>query len=146
MPLDVRFLRKEDAAVLDHVAAAVFDDPLVRQATKDFLADDRHHIVVAIDADVVVGFVTAVHYLHPDKSRPELWINEVGVAPSHHRRGVGKSMMKAVLQLGAEIGCSVAWVMTERDNVAAMELYRSAGALADPTDHVMFSFDMGEPD
>ena len=27
------------------------------------------------------------HYLHPDKSAPELFVNEIGVAPTHRRQG-----------------------------------------------------------
>jgi hypothetical protein len=34
---------------------------------------------MATAGDTVVGFASAVHYVHPDKA-PELWINEVGVA------------------------------------------------------------------
>jgi len=42
--------------------------------------DPRHHLVVAVE-HVVVGFCSAVDYIQPDKP-PELWINEVGVAPT----------------------------------------------------------------
>ena len=40
--------------------------------------------------------LSAVHYVHPDKLRPELWINEVGVAASHRRRGLGTRLLLAV--------------------------------------------------
>ena len=31
-----------------------------------------------MDEEQIVGFASAVHYVHPDKP-PELWINEMGV-------------------------------------------------------------------
>jgi len=65
----------------------VFDGPIDPVLTRKFLNDPRHHIVVAIHDEVVVGFASAVHYVHPDKA-PQLWINEVAVAPPHRRRGL----------------------------------------------------------
>jgi aminoglycoside 6'-N-acetyltransferase I len=59
----------------------------------EFLRDERHHLAVAIEDETVVGFASGVHYVHPDKPA-ELWINEVGVAPSHHRRGIGKPLLQ----------------------------------------------------
>ena len=61
-----------DAAVLEHVADGVFDNPLDAGWTAEFLADPRHHMAVALDGNQVVGMASAVHYLHPDKP-PELW-------------------------------------------------------------------------
>lgn len=138
--LDIRILRAGDEAVLDRVAADVFDDPIVPAAARAFVADPRHHLAVAIDDGVVVGFVSAVHYLHPDKASPELWINEVGVAETHQGRGLAKRLMAAILEAGRGLGCSEAWVLTERDNTPAMRLYASAGGIEAPKDAVMFTF------
>lgn len=138
--LDIRILRAGDEAALDRVALDVFDDPIVPAAARAFLADPRHHLAVAIDDGVVVGFVSAVHYLHPDKPSPELWINEVSVAESHRGRGLAKRILGALLEAGRALGCSEAWVLTERDNTPAMRLYASMGGVEAPKDAVMFSF------
>lgn len=138
--IEIRILRAGDEAALDRVAPDVFDDPIVPAAARAFVDDPRHHLAVAIDDGVVVGFVSAVHYLHPDKARPELWINEVGVAETHQGRGLAKRLMAAVLEAGRGLGCSVAWVLTERDNAPAMRLYASAGGVEAPKDAVMFTF------
>lgn len=50
----------------------VFDDPIIAKATSAFLADPRHHLVVAIASGTVVGFASAVHYVHPDKEQEGL--------------------------------------------------------------------------
>ena len=121
-------------------AADVFDDPIDPRAAAEFLADPRHHIAVALDAGVVVGFVSAVHYVHPDKPAPEMWINEVGVAASHRGQGVGRAVVAAMLDRARALGCTEAWVLTERDNPAAMRLYASGGGVEAPSDSVMFTF------
>lgn len=140
MATEIRILRGGQKSVLDRVASNVFDDPIDPQTTKEFLNDPRHHLAVAIDDGIVVGFASAVHYVHPDKHCPELWINEVGVSPTHQRRGIGKSLMVALFELARDIGCVDAWLGTERDNHAAMHLYTSLGGEEVKEDTVIFTF------
>jgi ribosomal protein S18 acetylase RimI-like enzyme len=140
MAIETRILGPHDGHVLDHVAPDVFDDPIDATGTATFLADPRHRLAVAIDDGLVVGFVSAVRYVHPDKARPELWINEVGVAPTHHRRGIARLLLRSVLDEARSDGCSEAWVLTDRTNDAAMRTYASVGGEEHPTDQVMFTF------
>ena len=135
----IRLLGEGDRALLENVAADVFDHPVQADLVREFLADPRHHLVVALDRDTVVGFASGVHYVHPDKP-PELFINEVGVAPTHQRRGIAAGMLDALLEKGRALGCREAWVATEPDNHAARSLYASAGGREDPTPFMMFSF------
>ena len=137
--ITVRLLGGGEAAVLDDVAADVFDNPVHPRWRAEFFADPRHHIVVAMDGRTVVGMTTAVHYVHPDKP-PELWINEVGVAPSHQGRGLGRSLLGALLDHGAGLGCAQAWVLTEPSNTAARRLYAAAGGQPAPEPAVLFEF------
>ena len=144
--LQVRVLTGNDLAQLQSIGADVFDDAIVTAAAAEFLSDPRHHLVVAVDRGVVVGFVSSVHYIHPDKAAPELWINEVGVADGHRQRGIGKAIMQATLDLARTLGCTEAWVVTERSNEPAMRLYASSGGREGAPDQVVFSFDLtGEP-
>ena len=140
MSIEIKLLRRGDEAQLERVAPGVFDDPVDAAAAREFLADERHHLAVAIDGGVVIGFVSAVLYVHPDKARPELWINEVGVAAAHRRQGAGRAMLSALLAMGREAGCSEAWVLTDRANAAAMRLYASLGGEEAPQDAVMYTF------
>ena len=126
MGIEVKVLQRGDDRVLMSVAAEVFDKPIDARLTKEFLEDPRHHIAVAIDGGLVVGFASGVHYIHPDKPT-ELWINEVAVAPTHRRSGLGKAVIRALLEVGRAHNCKVAWVLTDRSNVAAMALYSSVG-------------------
>ena len=126
MSHDLRLLGADDEDVLQRVAPGVFDGPVLPERVREVLRDPRHHIVVAIDFGVVVGMVTAVHYVHPDK-RPELWIDEVGVGEGHRRRGLGRRMLERMLERGRELGCTEAWVLTDAENAAANRLYAGSG-------------------
>lgn len=122
----IHLLAPSDAAILDRVAPGVFDHEVDPRRRDEFLADPRHHMAVALLEGEVVGMASAVHYVHPDKA-PELWVNEVGVAPAHQRKGLGQRLLAALFAHGRSLGCREAWLGTELDNVAARRLYASVG-------------------
>lgn len=141
MTIEFKVLKAGDAHILSQVAPEVFDFPVDERLTAEFLQDPRHHIAVAVDEGVVVGFVSAVNYIHPDKPA-ELWINEIGVAPTHRNRGVARALLELLFGVGRQEGCATAWVLTERENRAAMRLYQSCGGEEAPDETVMFSFEL----
>ncbi len=132
MPPRIKILEPGHASVLDRVSPGVFDNPIDPRWTAEFLADSRHHLAVAIDGDMVVGMASAVHYVHPDKP-PELWINEVGVAPTHRTQGIGRRLLDALFERGRALGCRQAWVATEPGNLPARRLYAGAGGKEAPS-------------
>ena len=139
MAVEFRLLGPGDEGLLAAAAAGVFDHDPDPGLSKQFLDDPRHHLAVAVDGGAVVGFASGVHYVHPDKP-PELWINEVGVAPTHQRQGIGQNVLRLLLGHGRALGCREAWVLTSPANRAAMGLYAAAGGrrLSDPP--AMFTF------
>ena len=140
MAVEIRLLRPGDAAVLSNVAPDVFDDPVDEALARQFLDDPGHLIAVALEDDLVVGFVSGVMYVHPDKPR-ELWVNEVGVVSTHQRRGIARDLLRRVFLEAKAAGCGEAWVLTDRSNEAAMGLYESVGGTCQ--DQVMFTFGLG---
>jgi aminoglycoside 6'-N-acetyltransferase I len=140
--LTLKLLHPIDLPLLHNVAENVFDDPIIESSAQEFLADPRHRLIVALDDDLIVGFVSAVIYVHPDKPAPELWVNEIGVAPTHQRKGIGKALMQAILDEAKRSGCTEAWVLTERDNLPAMAMYTSVGGAESSPDPVMFTFEL----
>jgi len=143
MGFTVKVLSGSDISVLRHVADEVFDNTVDESLAQEFLNDPRHHIVVAIEDDIVIGFASALHYVHPDKPA-ELWIDEVGVSPAHQNQGVGKAIMNELLRLGKGLGCVTAWVLTDRANAPANGLYKSIGGQIAEGDTIMYEFDITE--
>lgn len=105
MAATIHLLGAADAAVLDRVADDVFDDAIRPGALREFLARPDHHLAVAVEAGVVVGFASAVDYVHPDKPR-ELWINEVGVAGPYRQRGLAKALLQALFVKARALHCA----------------------------------------
>src|ERR1700730_3671887 len=145
MPVEIKIAKRGDQDVLASVARGVFDNAIDRRWSAEFLADPRHHLAVAIEGELVVGFASAVHYVHPDKP-PELWINEVGVAPTHQGQGVGRQLLDTLLAHGRTLGCRAAWVLTDGVNPPAEHLYESAGGVEAPAGGRMYTFELNAGD
>ncbi|MCH7230800.1 GNAT family N-acetyltransferase [Glycomyces sp. L485] len=119
-------------------AEPAFDYTVDPEATQRFLRSPEHHLLVAYDSDKGVGFVSGVEITHPDKGT-EMFLNELAVLESHHRRGIGRALIEALAALARERGCSGMWVLTERSNPAAMATYRAAGGTID-SDNIMIDW------
>jgi GNAT superfamily N-acetyltransferase len=119
----------------------VFDNPVNRDCAEAFLVDPHLHIAVAIEDEHIIGFASAVDYIHPDKPR-EMWINEVAVAPDRRNAGVGTAVLGVMLGRAHAIGCLEAWVLTDAENRAAVTLYESAGGLEEWPGQRMYVFAM----
>lgn len=126
-------VRRMQPADLPLVLAAgdLFDDAPRPDMAARFLAHPDHHLFAAIVDGQLIGFVSAVAYLHPDKP-VELWINEVGVRDDFQRRGIGRRLLQAMLAHGRVLGCGSAWVLTNSGNRAAHRLYAACGGEATP--------------
>jgi ribosomal protein S18 acetylase RimI-like enzyme len=113
----------------DLVAAAsdLFDGPARPDATAAFLADERHHLLVAYDGPRPVGFVSGVEVTHPDKGT-EMFLYELAVDESYRRRGIGRNLVGQLATVARRSGCYGMWVVTDHDNVAARATYEGANA------------------
>lgn len=141
MTITFAHLDRSNADEFGSVADDVFDAVVSPRWLESFLNDPRHHLVVARADESIIGFVSAVDYVHPDKPR-EMWINEVGVAADWHGQGIAKRMLSMMLDHARILGCAEAWVLADPENRAANALYRSVAAPDDPQPSVaiMHSF------
>jgi ribosomal protein S18 acetylase RimI-like enzyme len=111
-----------DEAVFERIAPDVFDEPIHPERMRTYLHTPGHLMVLALEEGVVVGQCAAVVHKHPDKP-DELYVDEVGTASTHLRRGIATAMMREMFAWGRELGCEDAWLGTELDNIEAKALY-----------------------
>jgi ribosomal protein S18 acetylase RimI-like enzyme len=115
---------------LIHRGAALFDEQPREDAIERFLRSDDHHLLLALDGEEPVGFVSGVELTHPDKG-VEMFLYELAVAEHARRRGIGRALVDALAALARARGCRGMWVLTDEDNEAAVATYRGAGATKD---------------
>jgi ribosomal protein S18 acetylase RimI-like enzyme len=126
MDVDVRRLGPGDEEAV-HAARSLFDAAPEAHATRRFLAEPTHHLLVAYDGDdEPLGFVSGVELTHPDKGT-EMFLYELGVDESARRRGVGRTLVQALAALAREQGCPDMWVLADADTAAARATYARAG-------------------
>jgi ribosomal protein S18 acetylase RimI-like enzyme len=124
---EIRRLASADAGAV-FAARALFDAEPDPEATRRFLHEPTHHLLVAYAPDDrPLGFVSGVEMTHPDKGT-EMFLYELGVDAPARRQGVGRSLVEALAALAEERGCYGMWVLTDADNVAAKKTYERAGA------------------
>ena len=138
--IDIRVLDLDDLALLCDAGADVFDHPVQPGLAREFLAADGHILVAAIAAGGIVGFASGTVIRHPDK-RPQLFVNEVGVADAYRRRGVARDVLDRLRLIAKARGCDQMWVVTDLGNVGARALYASVGA-DETADLVMYDWEV----
>jgi ribosomal protein S18 acetylase RimI-like enzyme len=125
--VEIRILRPGDDEL---VAAAVhlFDGPARPDATARFLAVDGHHLLIAYEGGLAVGFVSGVEVTHPDKGT-EMLLYELAVEETFRRRGIGRALVEQLAARARAAGCYGMWVVTDHDNEAARGTYEGTGGV-----------------
>jgi ribosomal protein S18 acetylase RimI-like enzyme len=108
-------------------AGHLFDDPVDVGATRAFLASDANLLLIAYAGGAPAGFVSGTTVTHPDKARPELFLNELGVDEAFRGRGIGRALVAELWRLAQDGRCRGMWVLTDDDNAAANKVYAAAG-------------------
>lgn len=137
--MELRWLGPGDERVVER-AGHLFDEPPRPAWTARFLARPGHHLCIAFVDDEPAGFVTGVEMTHPDKGT-EMFLYELSVDEAFRGQGIGRALVRALADRAHGLGCVGMWVLTDRDNPAALATYRSAGA-SEESDHVMLGWDL----
>ena len=121
-------------------AGHLFDAPPRDDAVERFLADDRHHLFVAYEDDVPVGFVSGVELTHPDKGT-EMFLYELAVDEAHQRQGIGRALVRRLAAHARDRDCYGMFVLTDDENAAALATYAADGAATREDGIVMFTWE-----
>ncbi len=139
MDIGFRLATIDDLNALERVGNRLFDYPVKKAQAVVFLKDPRHHLALAFDGDEIIGMASAMHYVHPDKE-PQLFINEVGVLSAYENNGIGRKLVRLLCNHAWVLGCSEAWVLTDKTNARAQRMYRGAGGKEEEEPIVLIAF------
>lgn len=117
----IRPARPSDADVLGPLHDVLFPNTHT-PGKRLFEATDEDHVRLVADGDGgPVGYVAV------ERQPTEAYIDFLGVAPEHRRRGIGRQLIEAALVAGQELGCDRAGLTVREANDGARALYRSLG-------------------
>jgi [ribosomal protein S18]-alanine N-acetyltransferase len=127
MPATVQIdvLRASDAARCAELERLLFpgDDPWTERAFREEL-QAGHPYLAARDGELLVGYAGLGFVAGPPQAEAE--IHTIGVDPAHQRRGIGRSLLRALLTVADEMGATV-YLEVRTDNEAAQALYEAEG-------------------
>ena len=136
MTIEIVRLIPSNIDLLNRVGEDVFDDDIDPAQAAAYAAAPGHLMLLAIDGDLVVGQIAGMIHHGIDRP-PELYIDNLGVEPSHQRRGIARSLLEQLVKLGRTEGCTEAWVLTETDNEPARALYATRGEASTSAMYIM---------
>jgi GNAT superfamily N-acetyltransferase len=123
-------IRRATTAAEVEAAGPLFDGPAKPDATRRFLAEAGHHLLVASIEGDAVGIVSGVETTHPDKGT-EMFLYELSVAEPYRGRGIATRLVTALADLARRVGCYGMWVLTDDTNAPALCAYHAAGGVRD---------------
>lgn len=94
-----------------------------------FLKCDRNYLLVALVNDEPVGFALAYRLMRVDRAQDMMLFYEIVVDEDYREQGVGKELIQFLKRMCRESNIMKMWVLSNRSNIAAMELYRSTGGV-----------------
>jgi aminoglycoside 3-N-acetyltransferase I len=121
--------------------AEVFEDSY--EPSDDRLTKLLHRpdfwLFAALDGGEAVGGLSAYVLSLPRNPNPELFIYDLAVHEDHQRRGIGRRLMAAVLDMATATGIEVAFVPADNEDEHALEFYRAIGGEAQPVTFFNFT-------
>lgn len=118
----IRIADERDLEELEELERLCFLRPWTRESLSQELGDQNQRVVVKALLDgQVVGY--AALWIIVDEGH----ITRIAVHPQHRRKGVGKELVRALMQHGTEGGCVGFTLEVREGNRAARAMYESLG-------------------
>jgi ribosomal protein S18 acetylase RimI-like enzyme len=139
----VRLRPGQERRLLD--AASLYDDPPDILACRAYLADPANIFFLAEHEGSAVGFLrgTALRQLHTRKL--QMFLYEIAVAEGFRRRGVGRALVRALLDSCRSKRFEEVFVFTSPSNRPAVGLYRSTGGVTETDADRMYVYRLAPP-
>jgi ribosomal protein S18 acetylase RimI-like enzyme len=126
-------------------ARELYDHPPSPPAARAYLADERNVFFLAEEGERPVGFLRGTSLGQVHTERPQMFLYEIGVSAGYRRGGVGRALVKALLDHCRLHGFEEVFVFTDPANQAAVALYRGTGGVTETPADRMYVFRLDSP-
>ena len=124
MAVIVRDAGAEQLSAIEDLEQLCFSLPWTLEQLKSQLPDDRHEFLVALDdAGTLLGYVGMMHILD------EGYISNVAVSPEARRQGIGRLLIRTLLDRAEKLERSFVTLEVRESNAPAIALYSGFGFL-----------------
>ena len=105
-----------------------------------FLSNNDNAFFLAFEENQPVGFLSAHRLQRFDNRKAEVLLYEIGVHQDFRKMGIGKALVDECKKWAREVDAAEVWVLTEKDNPAAMALYSCSGGEEESPGTLMYVF------
>lgn len=122
--------------IADLINAYIVDDmgggePLSESRQSELIEGLRIHptsVVLLAEVDgSVCGLLVAFENFSTFTVRPMINIHDVIVLPEDRGKGIGRALLRRIIEIAGERGCSRITLEVRKDNLPARQLYKSIG-------------------
>ncbi len=111
--------------------------------TKSFLNTPNTIFLLGYVNNEVAGMISAYVLPRMDSKKSELFFYEIGVNKNYRGKGVARALIEKLKEIAKEEGIKEMFVLTNRSNTPAMNLYKSTGGVEEESkDEVMFTYNL----
>jgi GNAT superfamily N-acetyltransferase len=110
-----------------HETDTLFQLASVARACRSLAAVDVSRVVLNLDGPVVTAAIAGEAQGHAACADGWVGFRGIEVDPAHRRQGLARTIMAALLDWGAELGATTAYLQVLGDNFPALALYESMG-------------------
>ena len=104
-----------------------FDAGKQRQGLVMLLHSDQGCILVAEAGGKVIGMCTGQVVISTAEGGPAVWVEDMVVDAAHRGRGVGRSLLQAMIAWAGEQGATRLQLLADKHNPQALAFYRHIG-------------------
>ena len=117
-------VREEQLEQIEEIEKACFSMPWTIEQLKSQLKDSQHEFIAALDDEGrVLGYVGMMYVLD------EGYISNVAVDPEARRQGIGRDLIKELMDRAAALDLAFVTLEVRCSNAAAIALYEKQGFL-----------------
>lgn len=104
-------------------------DPVRQRKGLSLLLGDRlrRAVLVAEVGGEIVGMVTGQMVISTSEGAASVWVEDMVVAGSVRRKGIGKRLLRAVEEWAAARGATRLQLLADRENPPALRFYEARG-------------------
>jgi len=113
--------------------------PLDDRALRAFLSQPAHYVLLAVAGQKVLGCLYGNALWQPYRASPQLFLYSIDVRPEYSGQGVGTALVRCFIAEARRAGACEVWVITNRQNRAAMTMYTRCGLRPQADDDVVLT-------
>lgn len=138
--MEYRRLNSNDAHLIKKMALGYKSKVIDESDVNNFINNPDNYLIGCIDSNMVVGFLLAYRLQRYDGKNDMIYIHEIEVMENYQRKGIGRTLIELMHMLCIEMKTYKMFVITNKSNKAAIELYKSSGAISENDDDIVFVY------